>query len=129
MLTLMACLAFVAAARVLGLCRTLVHFELVRRSGATRWLSVELRRRAMVCKAPGDLQEFPQPREFRMLVLRLAGLALCARTQVVGLPRHFDSGLHLLRAEDFDAQFSGSFRAAGKAGIGVAAFMNPLHHA
>ena len=42
------------------------HSRLHRRGPG--WWTVELRRRACVCSLPNDLQAYPQPREFRILV-------------------------------------------------------------
>ena len=81
----------------------------LRRSGPG-WWTVELRRRACVCSMPRDLQDFPQPREFRILVWRLAGCPLWWRGSVVSLPLHFDAMIDTLEAQRFDHLFSGPFR-------------------
>ena len=81
----------------------------LRRSGPGLW-SVELRRRACVCSMPRDLQDYPQPREFRILVWRLAGCPLWWRGSVVGLPLHCDATVDTLEAHRFDHLFSGPFR-------------------
>ena len=113
MLTLMMCLALLAAVRMLTLRHALSGFELIRSSGSGR-LRLELCRRALVCRAEGDTHEFPQPREVRVLVVRVAGVALFSRSRVIGLPQHVEGCIHQLRAEDFDAHFSGCFRLAGE---------------
>jgi hypothetical protein len=74
------------------------------------WWTVELRRRACVCSMPNDLQAYPQPREFRILVWRLAGVPLWWRGCFVGLPLHCDATVAQLDAQQFDHLFSGAFR-------------------
>lgn len=113
MLTVMTCLAFLAALRAAILQRELARFELVRGSGS-RGVALELHRRAMVCRADGDTQEFPLPREARMLVLRVVGVPILCRREEIGLPLHLDARLGQLRAEDFDSEFTGQFRVVNR---------------
>ena len=80
------------------------------------WWSVELRRRACVCSLPGDLQAFPQPREFRCRVWRCAGIPLWSRSNCVGLPLHCDALVDKLPAEAFDHLFDPAYRLAAAAG-------------
>ena len=109
MLTVMTCLALLVAGRTTILWRELVDFEFVRSSGSCG-LTLELRRRAMLCTSAGDTHEYPQPREARVLVLRLFGAPVLCRREIIGLPLHFDARVRQLRAEDFDSQFSARFR-------------------
>lgn len=112
MLTLMACMVLLALARSIGLWRELTPFERVRASACAGG-TFELYRRALVCRASHDTQEFPQPREIRILVFRLAGVVpVFCRREAIGLPLHCDARVHQLRTEDFDAHFSGRFRLA-----------------
>jgi hypothetical protein len=106
---LMTLLGMMAAAQMLRLQRQLQCSEQLWRSGSGL-LSVELRRRARVTRLADDLQEFPQPREFRVLAMRLAGLPLWQRECFVSLPQHFDVRIDQVRAEEFDGAFDASFR-------------------
>ena len=82
------------------------------RSSGTRWWSVELRRKAQVCSVPGDLQAYPQPREFRIRVWRLAGMAVWWHGCFVSLPVQCDALIDRLDAGNFDHLFSGAYRFA-----------------
>jgi len=82
---------------------------LLRTAGAAGW-TVELRRRACVCSVPNDLQAYPQPREFRIRVWRLAGMPVWWRGCFVSLPVHCDATVAQLDAQQFDHLFSGPFR-------------------
>ena len=94
------------------------------RSRGPGWWTVELRRRACVCSVPGDLQPYPQPREFRIQVWHLAGVPLWWRGCFVSLPVHCDALVSQLDAHSFDHLFSGAYRlrsAATAAGTRVRA--------
>jgi hypothetical protein len=74
------------------------------------WWTVELRRRACVCSVPNDLQPYPQPREFRIRVWRLAGVPVWWRGCFVSLPVHCDATVAELDVQQFDHLFNGPFR-------------------
>jgi hypothetical protein len=80
------------------------------RTGGGTWWTVELRRRACVCSVPNDLQPYPQPREFRIRVWRLAGVPVWWRGCFVSLPVHCDATVAQLDAQQFDHLFNGPFR-------------------
>jgi hypothetical protein len=86
------------------------------------WWTVELRRRACICTLPNDLQPYPQPREFRILVWRLAGMPVWCRGCFISLPVHCDATVNQLDAQQFDHLFSGPFRLQAPA---VAAATRP----
>ncbi len=86
------------------------------RSSGTGWWTVELRRLACVCSMPHDLQPYPQPREFRVLVWRLAGVPLWWRGCFVGLPVHCDATVAELGAQHFDHLFQAAFQLQPPAG-------------
>ena len=76
-------------------------------------VSIELRRRAHLVAhrdSSGGLS-FPEPRETRTLVLRVAGLPVWRRVASIGLPRAVEDTIHHVSAHDFDASFSSQFRA------------------
>ena len=74
------------------------------------WWTVELRRRACLCTVPNDLQPYPQPREFRIRVWRLAGIPVWWRGCFISLPVQCDATVAQLDAQQFDHLFSGPFR-------------------
>lgn len=75
-----------------------------RRNGCT----LELRRRALLQAAsPG---EFPQPREERVVMWRLAGVPVHVQRSVVGLPLQTDARIDSLTADEYDGRFSPWFR-------------------
>ncbi len=86
------------------------------RSRGPGWWTVELRRRACICSLPNDLQAYPQPREFRILVWRLAGVPLWWRGCFVSLPLHCDATVGQLDAQQFDQLFEGPYRLHPPAG-------------
>ncbi len=107
------------AVRTWRLHRLASRHVLLRTSGAG-WWTLELRRLACVCSVPNDLQPYPQPREFRIRVWRLAGVPLWWCGCFVSLPVHCDATVGQLDAEQFDHLFSGPFRLqapAGKAAV------------
>lgn len=105
----------VLAGRSLMLQRAAARHALVGRTGAA-WWSVELRRRACVCSVEGDMQAFPQPREFRILVWRCAGIPLWSRGSHVSLPLHCDALVDQLPADAFDHLFDPAWRLAATTG-------------
>ena len=80
------------------------------RTTGSGWWTVELRRRACVCSVPNDLQPYPQPREFRIRLWRLAGVPLWWRGCYVSLPVQCDATVFELDAQQYDHLFSGPFR-------------------
>lgn len=114
---LIAMLLLALAGRSLLLQRMAARHAWLRTSGPG-WWTVELRRRACVCSVPNDLQPYPQPREFRIQVWRLAGVPLWSSGCFVSLPVHCDATVDKLDAQQFDHLFGGPFRLqvpAGKA--------------
>lgn len=105
----------VLACRSLMLQREAARHALLGSTG-TAWWSVELRRRACVCSLPGDMQAFPQPREFRLRVWRCAGLPLWSRSSWVSLPLHCDALVDQLPADAFDHLFDPAWQLAAAGG-------------
>ncbi len=103
------------AGRSLMLQRHAARHAWLHRSGPG-WWTVELRRRACVCSLPNDLQPYPQPREFRIRVWRLAGLPLWWRGCFVSLPVHCDALVDQIDAQQFDPLFSNPYRLQQPAG-------------
>jgi hypothetical protein len=97
------------AGRSLLLQRLAARHAWLRTTGAG-WWTEELRRRACVCSVPNDLQPYPQPREFRIRVWRLAGVPVWWRSCFVSLPVHCDATVAQLDAQQFDHLFSAPFR-------------------
>jgi len=97
------------ASRAWMLQRLAGRHALLRTNGGG-WWTVELRRRACVCSVPNDLQPYPQPREFRIRVWRLAGVPVWWRGCFVSLPVHCDATVAQLDAQQFDHLFNGPFR-------------------
>ncbi len=115
-LTAIAGLALLLAGRTVCLALKLADGSMVESStcGAVK---LELRRRVAVFKPEGDSQAFPQPREVRMLVLRLGGIPVFCREESIGLPKEMDARLDQVSAKDFDAHFSDAFRIAPRRSI------------
>lgn len=109
------------AGRALALQRHAACHELLRSSGPG-WWSVELRRKARVCSVPGDLQAYPQPREFRIRVWRVAGVPLWWRGCFVSLPLQCDALIDRLDAGNFDHLFNGVYRFAPRTGRSRSSF-------
>ena len=97
------------ASRAWFLHRLAGRHALLRTRGAG-WWTEELRRRACVCSVPNDLQPYPQPREFRIRVWRLAGMPVWWRGCFVSLPVHCDATVAQLDGQQFDHLFSAPFR-------------------
>lgn len=103
------------AARVIHLRLSLAGWERLWRftSGP---ITIELRRHAAMARLGNDSLEFPQPREFRTLSMRVGGIPLWSRAAVVGLPAEVDARLGEITAREFDQLFSGHFRMDGPKG-------------
>lgn len=72
--------------------------------------TVELRRHAEITRLGSDSCEFPQPREFRVLSLRLAGIPVWSQVAIVSLPAASDERIDHIPATEFDQQFDSQFR-------------------
>lgn len=77
---------------------------------ATGPFTVELRRHAEMTRLGSDSLEFPQPREFRVLSLRLAGIPLWSQVAIVSLPAASDERIDHIPAAEFDQLFDSHFR-------------------
>ena len=73
-------------------------------------VTVELRRHAHLARLSSDAFEFPQPREFRILSMRLGGIPLWSQEAVVGLPTAADERIGRIPATEFDPLFADQFR-------------------
>jgi hypothetical protein len=106
-------LASLLLVRSLVVARELARDELVRRR-RRGIVTTELRRRVGLVTHPDatGAMSFPEPRETRCLVLRVAGLPVWREVASVGLPAEIDCSLAALRAADFDAGFDERFRLA-----------------
>lgn len=107
--------------------RHAAQHALIQRSRGS-WWTVELRRRACVCSVPGDLQPYPQPREFRIRVWQLAGVPLWWQGCFVSLPVFCDALVDQLDAQNFDHLFSGAYRL-NRAPVGNGARISTFGHA
>lgn len=124
--TLMVLLALlVLAMRALWARRRLAGWERLWRL-AQGPVTVELRRRAMLALLGHDSQPFPQPREFRILSLRLAGIPLWSQQSIVSLPMAVDARIDAVGAAEFDHLFDEPFRQAPPRRA-VRALFAPLH--
>jgi hypothetical protein len=119
LLTAITCLALFFVGRAVCLWWRLAKFSLVTSCDCGA-LKLELHRCATVFRSEGDTQDFPQPREFRMLVLRLVGIPIFSRQEVIGLPTELDARLDQVSVTDFDAHFSDSFRIAPRTTVSPA---------
>ena len=72
--------------------------------------TVELRRHAGMARLGGDSCEYPQPREFRVMSLRVGGIPLWSQQAIVGLPTDADSRIGCIPASEFDHLFDRHFR-------------------
>jgi hypothetical protein len=107
LLILLALLAL--AARCFHVRHRLAHWECLWRfrSGPC---TVELRRHAELARLGGDSLEFPQPREFRIVSLRVGGLPIWSQQAIVSLPATVDERIDHVAAGEFDPLFEGQFR-------------------
>lgn len=87
----------------------LASLERVRISPHGLW-SVELRRQTLVTRDGIDLQEFPQPREVRVLLMRCAGLPVWQQKCWISLPQHLDARIDQVGVQEYDLLFDGDFR-------------------
>jgi hypothetical protein len=72
--------------------------------------TVELRRHAGLARLGDDSCEFPQPREFRVISLRLGGIPLWSQQAIVSLPTEVDSRIGKVPSGEFDHLFERHFR-------------------
>jgi len=72
--------------------------------------TVELRRHAGLARLGGDSLEFPQPREFRVVSLRIGGIPLWSQQAIVSLPTDADSRIGAILPGEFDHLFERHFR-------------------
>jgi hypothetical protein len=73
-------------------------------------VTVDLRRDAHLARLGSDSQEFPQPREFRVLATCVAGLPMWSRQSIVSLPAEAEGWIAGIGAADFDHLFDEPFR-------------------
>jgi hypothetical protein len=106
-LVLLALLALVA--RSLVVLHRRAGWERLWRFGAGP-CTVELLRHVELSRFDHDSQAFPQPRETRLLSLRLAGIPLWSQYAIVGLPGDADGRLDSIPADEFDHLFVGEFK-------------------
>ena len=72
--------------------------------------TVELHRHAELTRLGGDSLEFPQPREFRVLSLRVGGIPVWSQKAMVSLPATVDERIDHIPAGEFDPLFADQFR-------------------
>jgi hypothetical protein len=77
------------------------------------WMIVEVRRRVGMQEIPGHVSEFPVPREERIRVLRLFGIALWHNEMSVALPNTACECFENIAPQDFDRQFPNWLRLRG----------------
>jgi hypothetical protein len=73
-------------------------------------VTVELRRHAELARLGGDLLEFPQPREFRVVSMRVAGIPVWSQQAIASLPATADERIGHIPAAEFDHLFAHQFR-------------------
>ena len=61
-------------------------------------------------KLGNDSQEYPQPREFRTVSMRIGGIPVWSQQSIVGLPAEVDARIGDVAAAEFDHLFTGQFR-------------------
>lgn len=64
----------------------------------------------MLTRLGCDSLEFPQPREFRQLSIRLAGMPLWSWQRIASLPPESDARIDMVSAQEFDHLFPEPFR-------------------
>ena len=72
--------------------------------------TVELRRHAELARLGHDSLEYPQPREFRVISLRVAGIPLWSQEATVSLPTQADARIDSVASGEFDHLFDSHFR-------------------
>lgn len=109
LLMLVAVAALALAACSLHLRHSLAAWECVWhfRHGLT---TVELRRDARLARLGGDSMAFPQPREFRVLALRVLGFPVWSQQAIVGLPSEVEGRIAQVPATEFDHLFERHFQ-------------------
>jgi hypothetical protein len=75
-------------------------------------VTVELRRHAGMARLGNDSLDYPQPREFRRLSMRIGGIPIWSQQSIVSLPADVDSRIGEVAASEFDHLFTGQFRLA-----------------
>jgi hypothetical protein len=73
-------------------------------------ITVELRRHAHLARLERDSIEYPQPREFRILTMRLGAVPLWSQQASVCLPMQADARIDAVAAGEFDHLFDAHFR-------------------
>ncbi len=73
-------------------------------------VTVELRRHAELARLGGDSFEFPQPREFRVVTMRVGGIPVWSQRAIVSLPVETDARIAAVAATEFDDLFDPHFR-------------------
>jgi len=72
--------------------------------------TVELRRHAGLARLGVDSLEFPQPREFRIVALRIGGIPVWSQQAIVSLPTDADARIGAIPPGEFDHLFGRHFR-------------------
>jgi hypothetical protein len=109
MLVLLALLAL--ATRTIQLRLRLAAWERLWRFGSGPF-TVELRRHTDLSRLGADSLEFPQPREFRVLSLRVGGIPIWSQQAIISLPAEADARIGHIPANEFDHLFVSYFRLA-----------------
>lgn len=73
-------------------------------------ITVELRRHARLARLAHDSLEYPQPREFRVVTMRLGGIPVWSQESTVSLPAQADARIDSVAAAEFDHLFDSHFR-------------------
>ncbi len=108
-LVLLALLAL--GARTIQLRLRLAAWERVWRF-ASGPFTVELRRHTGLVHLGSDSLEFPQPREFRIVSLRVGGIPIWSQQAIIGLPAQADERIGHIPVDEFDHLFVDPFRRA-----------------
>ena len=109
---MLVCLALLAlGARTIQLRLRLAAWQRVWRFGSGPF-TVELRRHTELVRLHADSLEFPQPREFRILSLRVGGIPVWSQQAIVSLPAQADERIGHISVDEFDHLFVDPFRRA-----------------
>lgn len=73
-------------------------------------ITVELHRHACLARLAHDSLEYPQPREFRVVTLRVGGIPAWSQQATVSLPTQADARIDSVAAAEFDHLFHSHFR-------------------
>ena len=73
-------------------------------------VTVELRRHAELARLGDDLCEFPQPREFRVVSMRVGGIPVWSQVAIASLPGAADERIGHIPSTEFDHLFANQFR-------------------